>query len=199
MHFDTAKDFTFDPALMVSRVRDRLERTTDPRHRRMLEQVLEHLSGEVGFDLDQLMDAYPVPEPQYRLWRDGEDVGPKGRDAVRGWYEGYLRARGLVLQYDIETIVVDDDTIVTDGFMWAVLPGPAMRQRGVPPEAELSRVYLKRYRNCILWPFNAAGELVGEESHLSGSLGPSHLWLLRDEDVPAAFHRLTAVVEALEG
>ena len=198
MPFDTVDDFTFDPALMVSRVRDRLERTTNPRHRRMLEQVLEHLSGEVEFDLDQLMDAYPVPEPQYRLWRDGDDVGPKGRAAVRDWYAGYLRARGLVLQYDIETIVVDDETIVTDGFMWAVLPGQTIRERGVP-EADPSRIYLKRYRNCILWPFNAAGDLVGEEFHLSGNQGPSHLWLLRDEDVPAAFHRLTAVVEALEG
>src|SRR3712207_6074041 len=127
---------------MVRIVRDRYESTGNPRHKRMLGQVLEHLEGEVEFNLDQLMSAYPVPEPQYRVWQDGDDIGPKGRDAVRDWYAGHLRARGLVLQYAIETIVVDDRTIVTDGFMTTVLPGQSIRDRGVP-EADPSRVYLK--------------------------------------------------------
>lgn len=192
-----AQDFTFDPSLMVRRVRDRYEATRNMRHKRMLGQVLEHLEGEVEFDLDQLMNAYPVPEPQYRVWRDGVDVGPKGREAVREWYAGHLRARGLVLQYDIETIVVDDRTIVTDGYMSAVLPGQNVMDRGVP-DADPSKVYLKRYRNCILWPFNEAGELIGEEFHLSGNSGDSHLWVLDDADVPQEFHRLTKAAESFE-
>jgi hypothetical protein len=192
-----AQNFTFDPISMVRVVRDRYESTTNTRHKQMLAQVLEHLEGEVEFDLDQLMDAYPVSQPQYRLWHDGADVGPKGRDAVREWYAGHLRARGLVLQYEIETIVVDDRTIVTDGYMSAVLPGQNIRDRGVS-DADPSRVYLKRFRNCILWPFNEAGELIGEEFHLSGNLGDSHLWILDDADVPEAFHRLTEAAEAFE-
>ncbi|XVQ14981.1 hypothetical protein ACQP1W_21340 [Spirillospora sp. CA-255316] len=197
MAFAKAQNFTFDPVSMVRIVRDRYEATANVRHRQMLEQVLEHLEGEVGFDLDRLMRAYPVPEPRYRLWHDGADVGPKGREAVREWYAGHLRARGLVLQYDIETIVVDDRTIVTDGYMSAVLPGQNIRDRGVPL-ADPSKVYLKRFRNCILWPFNEEGELIGEEFHVSGNLGDSHLWLLDDADVPEEFHRLTKAAAAFE-
>jgi hypothetical protein len=197
MQVERAVGFTFDPVLMVKRVRERYEATTDARHRTMLGQVLEHLEGEVEFDLDRLMDAYPVPEPQYRLWQDGADVGPKGRGAVREWYAGHLVARGLVLQYEIQTIVVDDRTIVTDGDMWAILPGQNLRDRGVP-EADLAKVYLKRFRNCILWPFNDDAELIGEEFHLSGNLGDSHIWLLDDADIPEAFHELVKVAEAFE-
>jgi hypothetical protein len=197
MTITQASQFTFDPVAMVRIVRERYERTENARHKRMLGQVLEHLEGEVEFDLDQLMSAYPVPQPQYRVWQDGEDIGPKGRDAVRDWYAGHLRARGLVLQYEIETIVVDDDTIVTDGYMSAVLPGQNIRERGVP-EADPSRVYLKRWRNCILWPFTDEGDLIGEEFHLSGNRGDSNLWVLDDADVPAEFHRLTSAAAAYE-
>lgn len=192
-----AQDFTFDPVAMVRIVRERYESTENARHKRMLGQVLDHLEGEVEFDLDRLMGAYPVPEPQYRVWHDGNDIGPKGRDAVRDWYAGHLCARGLVLQYAIETIVVDDRTIVTDGYMSAVLPGENIRDRGVP-EADPSRAYLKRWRNCILWPFTEDGYLIGEEFHLSGNRGDSHLWVLDDADVPEEFHRLTAATAAYE-
>jgi len=192
-----APHFTLDPVAMVRIVRDRYEQTENARHKGMLAQVLHHLEGEVEFDLDQLMAAYPVPEPQYRVWQDGEDVGPKGRDSVRAWYAGHLRARGLVLQYAIETIVVDDRTIVTDGDMYVVLPGENIRARGVR-EADPTRVYLKRWRSCILWPFTEEGDLIGEEFHLSGNRGESNLWVLDDADVPEEFHRLTAAAQAYE-
>ncbi|MFJ8001278.1 nuclear transport factor 2 family protein [Streptomyces sp. NPDC096310] len=197
MSIPEAQDFAFDPILMVKRVRERYDSLRNPRHKQMLGQVLEHLEGEVEFNLDRLMDAYPVPQPQYRVWHNGADIGPKGREAVREWYAGHLLARGLVLQYDIETIVVDDETVVTDGYMSAVLPGQNIRDRGVP-EADPSRIYLKRYRNCILWPFNEAGELIGEEFHLSGNRGDSDLWVLDDADVPQEFHQLTEAAEAFE-
>jgi hypothetical protein len=130
--------FAFDPASMTRAVRSRYEAMTAVRHRQMLEQELGHLQGGVKFDLERLMDACPVPEPQYPVWQGRADIGPKGRAAARDWYAAHLTARGPVLQCEIETIVVDDRAIVADGYMSAVPPGGNVRNRGVP-EADLEK------------------------------------------------------------
>jgi len=56
---------------------------------------------------------------------------------------------------------------------------------------EPNRIYSKRFRNCILWPFDADAALLGEEFHISGFLGSSNLRLLGDDEVPPAFQTLS--------
>src|SRR5262245_28284828 len=69
-----------DQLRSVSQVEERLARTEDPRQRGMLATVAAHLRAEAGSDLDGLR-ATLVDEPDYHLWADGRDYGPKGMDA----------------------------------------------------------------------------------------------------------------------
>lgn len=142
----------------------RLARTTDPRQRGMLEVLCDHIRAEASLDLDGLM-ATLVDEPAYHLWGSGRDTGPKGRDAVVAYYTGLVTSKRGVLEYDIERIVLDDETIVTEGFIRAFQPGDVARAFGyaVPDE---SAHYLVRYRALVIWPFDADGtKLLGEDGY----------------------------------
>ena len=79
---------------MWQAIEDRLASTTNPRHRAMLEVVIEHARAEAERTVDRLM-ATLVDDPQYHFWVSGRDVGPKGRPAVVSYYEQFKRM-GLV-------------------------------------------------------------------------------------------------------
>src|SRR5689334_6308787 len=99
----------------IDMMRKRLAVTEDPRHRKMLESVIAHLEAEVAGSLDALM-ATLVPEPDYHFWGNGGDYGPKGAGAVSGYYAQLVADRRGVLEFDIDRIVCDDDTVVTEGW-----------------------------------------------------------------------------------
>ena len=81
-----------DQGLSARLLEERLERTQDARHRRMLETVIEHLRAEVDASVERLL-ATLVPEPEYHLWNNGSDYGPKGVDQVTGYYRELVEAR----------------------------------------------------------------------------------------------------------
>jgi hypothetical protein len=72
-------------------------------------------------------------------------------------------------EIDIERIVVDDRTVVTEGWFRQVYPGRVLRDRGAAiddPEAS----YLVTMRLLLVWPFDTEGRLIGEDSYSSGSM-----------------------------
>src|SRR5439155_12100544 len=73
-------DMKLDQTKTWAKVDERLVRTTNPRHRRMLEKLRDHMVAEADADFDLLMSTLG-PNPEYRSWRDGVDVAPKGRAA----------------------------------------------------------------------------------------------------------------------
>lgn len=152
-----------DRMLSARRVEERIDGTTNERHRKMLQVLHAHLIAEADLNLDGLM-ATLVDEPEYHMWGSGRDTGPKGRDAVARYYTDLVAARRGVLEYDIERIVVDDDTIVTEGFIRAYQHGPVAAEFGyaVP---ELDAHYIVRYRALVLWPFDDDGRLLGEDGY----------------------------------
>ena len=105
-----------DQLLSVRQVEDRMARTEDPRQRAMLGTVAAHLRAEAAGDLDGLQ-ATLIENPDYHLWADGHDYGPKGMDAVLGYYGEVVRVKRQILEFDIERIVVDHDTVVTEGWI----------------------------------------------------------------------------------
>jgi hypothetical protein len=75
----------FDQSISWQQLEERLARTTDPRHRRMLQTVIDHATAESRGDVDGLM-ATLSDDPQYHFWSAGRDWGPKGRAGVRSFY-----------------------------------------------------------------------------------------------------------------
>lgn len=178
--------YAIDERLMMRQVEARLEETKDDRHRAMLKIVLDHLEAEEEKDLDKLMGTLG-PDPVYRIWRLGEDIGPKGTDGVLEYYTSFALANRFWLEYDIETIVVDDRAVVTDGPMKTIVPGSLVLEL-TELEADPDEPWLREFRQSVIWPFDAEGRLIGEEFTKSGYyVGGKWRKLDRDEVPPAWF------------
>lgn len=161
----------------------RLARTQDPRHRRLLETVIEHVQAEVAMSLDRLMGTL-VPEPQYHFWVGGKDVGPKGHQAVRDYYAAFVASGGAVMQTPKDRIVVDDDNVVHEGVISNIVPGRVAKARGYRITDEDAH-YLVRFRNVVLWTFDADGLALGEDSYTS--IDPDDFDELDDADLPPTY------------
>jgi len=139
---------------------------SDPRRRQLLEQVRDHMRAEVRGQIEPLM-ATLVDDPQYHFRGLGVDFGPKGRDAVRGFYEQMIASGGNRFEFDVQRIAVDADSVVTEGEMRQVVPGSAVIAGGVSevggepvdPDAR----YLTANRILTVWPAAVDGRLVGED------------------------------------
>jgi hypothetical protein len=144
-------------------VQARLDRTDNPRHRLMLQTLIDHLDAERDQSLKGLL-ATLVDEPIYKFWRNGGDDGPKGHEGIKKFYSELVSSRRGVLEYAIERITLDDHTVITDGVISAYQPGRIAQGVGYVID-ELDATYLVRSRALISWPFDADGRMIGEEGY----------------------------------
>jgi hypothetical protein len=179
----------FDPARGWEALEARLTRTEDPRQRRMLETVIEHVKAEADQSLDRLM-ATLVADPQYHFWVGGKDVGPKGYDAVRDYYTTFVASGGAVFETPKDRIVVDDGTIAYEGTISNLVPGRVARARGYHVDDERAH-YLVRFRNVVFWAFDDEGLAIGEDSYTA--IDPDDFEQVDPADLPPIY------VEYLEG
>jgi hypothetical protein len=174
----------FEPSKSWTSMLEKLEQTTNPRHRRMLSQVIAHARGEVDGDLDGVM-ATLSPNPVYRYVRPtGLDDDPRGTDEVRDFYLTDIFGGGRhILEGDKDRVVVDDDTVITEGTIKVLQWGRDLVDRGaqVDPDA----TYLMSMRYLIVWPFDDEQRIIGEESWHQAHTRT--LVKVADEDVPQRF------------
>jgi hypothetical protein len=172
-------------------VEERLARTTDARHRQLLTNLRDHLLAEATADFDLLLGTLGE-HPEYHFWIEGSGfgAGPRGRAAVTSHYENLYRERRHVLEYDIERIVVDDETIVTEGWFRQVYPGTVLVERGarLDEPVDPAAAYLVSVRLVLFWPYDADGRLVGEDSYADGAMfSAERIRKLAPAEIPAAF------------
>jgi hypothetical protein len=158
-----------DPRVTFRKVEERLATETDPVLRRNLETLLAHMKAEMAGDVDGLLDtlsdrvhyhAYGAPDPL---------SSPEGKDGVRAFYERFIASGAGRLQLDIDRLVVDRDCILTEGVMRMAYPGRTLQAMGITvddPDAH----YLYEARMATLWPFDADGMVLGEDTY-TGSDG----------------------------
>ena len=154
---------TFDQTISWRGLEERLARTTNPRHRMMLETVIQHAKVESHGDVDGLM-ATLGDNPQYHFWGGGKDWGPKGREGVRAYYEGFVASGAGFFESEKVRVVVDDENVVTESAMRQLVPGRITLERGydIPdPDGH----YVVYARTAIFWPFDESGTLIGEDSY----------------------------------
>ena len=110
----------------------RIAKTTNPRQLLMLNRLLQHTVGEATLDVDLVMFTL-CANPRYIAWGAPADMSPVGREAVRSFYEETIVQGGqFYLELDMDRIVVDDDTIVTEGNFRALYYGADAAKRGFP-------------------------------------------------------------------
>jgi hypothetical protein len=173
----------FDQSITWRQLEERLARTTNPRHRKMLETVIAHAKAEADGNVDGLM-ATLGHDPQYHFWSNGNDWGPKGLDGVRAFYEDFVASGAGFFESHKPRIVVDDDNVVTECVIRGIVPGAIAQQRGydVP---DVNGHYITTARTVILWPFDDAGVLIGEDSY--GSSDVTDFQQVPDDELPAEY------------
>jgi hypothetical protein len=175
---------------------ERIAATQSERHRAMLECVREHIIAETEPDFDRLM-ATMCDDPAFHFWVDGNGMGggPKGLDAVRTHYRNLIAEQRYIFELDLDRLVVDDRTVVTEGWFRQLFPGSTLRGRGVGEGIvdDPAAVYLVTTRLILLWPFTEAGELIGEDSYAGGRMfAPESIRKLDPGEVPDEYQRLSA-------
>jgi hypothetical protein len=167
----------FDPELSWAPLEARLAEEADPRRRELLAQVRDHLRSEIRGELPALM-ATLVDDPDYHLWGLPFEGGPKGRAAVEEFYRQMIAGGGNRFEFEIRRIVVDADTVVTEGVMRQSISGAAVAASGVsdvagePVDTEAS--YLSEMQILTVWPMSADGRILGEDIYM-GSLPMARL------------------------
>jgi SnoaL-like domain len=178
-----------DPTCGYRAVQERLDRTTDPRHRRILSVLRDHLLAEATGDFELLLSTLSR-DPQYQFWVDGSGfgAGPRGHAAVRRHYEQLFEEGRSICEYDIDRIVVDDDTVVTEGWFDQLFPGRILQKRGAAID-DPDAVYAHRMRLLLLWPFDADARLIGEDSYANGAMYlKENIRKLSAAEIPAVYY-----------
>jgi len=105
-----------------------------------------------------------------------------GRQAVQSSYEETIVGGGQYrLEMDMDRIVADDDTIVTEGIMRSVYYRADASRRGLPAD-DPTGFYLLTLRTLIVWPFDAEG-FTGEETY-SAFVTPDSFKKIEESQVP---------------
>jgi hypothetical protein len=157
-----------DQDLTFKDIEAKLGETTNPRHRLMLERLLQHARGEVEEDLEAVLGTL-APNPRYRVWRGPPEMNPEGFDNVRRFYIEQIFGKGRhVLESVKERILVTDEAIITEGPLRSVMWGRDLIDTGTDvPDPD--GAYLMEYRMLIVWPYDEQGRIIGEESWSSAS------------------------------
>jgi len=184
----------FDPAVGWAALEERQARCESARHRQLLQVVIDHVKAEVDRDVDGLM-ATLVAEPAYHFWIGGRDLGPKGYDAVRTYYEDFVLGGGAVFESIKERIVVDDDTISHEGPVRNLVSGAIAKRRGysVPDE---DGHYLVTFRNVVWWSFDESGLALGEDAYTV--MNPDDWQRVPHEELPACYLDYLAEIGELD-
>src|SRR6516165_4927830 len=168
-----------DPTKTFRLLEERIAKTTNPRHLLMLKRVLDHAMGEANLDLDLVMSTLAA------------DLRPVGRQAVRTFYEETIVKGGQwFLEMEMDRIVVDDDTIVTEGFLRSLYYGADAATRGFPVDDQ-DGFYLLMLRMLVVWPFDAEGFIKGEETYTAITT-PDFFKKVDTSEVPQKFRDFIA-------
>ena len=155
-----------DQNLTWKPVEERLATETDPVLRHNLELVLQHMKDEARGDLDGLLSTL-ADDASYHAYGGDEASSPKGKAAVRTFYENFIASGATKLQFELDRLVVDRRCVLTEGIMRMAWPGRTLKARGVPVDDE-DACYLYEARMATLWPFDENGLIVGEDTYTGG-------------------------------
>ncbi len=156
-----------DPNRTWKKVEERLAVESDPVLRRNLEVVLAHMKAEATLDLDALMATVSEKAHYHAYGTDDPVMNPEGESAVRTFYEVFAASGAQRLMLDVDRLVVDRHCVVTEGLMRMAYPGATLRAMGRDVD-DPDAYYLYETRMAILWPFDADGLILGEDSYTGG-------------------------------
>jgi hypothetical protein len=182
-----------DQSKTFQAIERRIARTTNPRHLLMLERLLIHAKGEAIANLDMVMSTLSS-NPVYHSWNAPPALSPNGRNAVYKFYVEQVVEAGLYFfEFDIDRMVVDDDTIVTEGILKTLYIGSDAQAMGLPVDNP-NGFYVVKNRMMIVWPYDADGFITGEDSYAAPL--PDFITEAPADQIPQAFKDFLAARSA---
>ena len=149
-------------------VQERMERESDPKTRRNLELVLQHMQQEAKGDIEGVV-ATLCNKPKYvsHDMPDEETLNPAGsKDAVRSFYDlTIVQTCANQLELNCDRVIADHEAVMTDGVMRMAYPGETLAALGVEID-DPGAYYLYQTRMSVVWPIDPeSGMLLGEETY----------------------------------
>jgi hypothetical protein len=160
-----------DPNRTWKLVEKRLADERDPTLRRNLELVLAHMKAEARGNIEGVV-ATLTERPRYITYQNADDpiLNPSGsKDAVRRFYDATIVQTGAHrLEFACDRVIVDADTVFTEGMMRMAYPGATLRAMGIEVD-DPAAYYIAESRMGVVWPVDPAEQrLTGEEVYSSG-------------------------------
>lgn len=161
-----------DPTKTWAAVEAAYEAETNPRHKTLLKEVRDHMKTEVCGEIEPLMNTL-IAEPQYHIWGQGPEMGPKGREAVRAFYENLIARGGNLFEFNVEKIIVNDNAVVTEGRLRNTHAGADLLAAGVSEvngeAVEADAKYASDAQLLTVWPADPDGKLIGEDIYFGSN------------------------------
>lgn len=157
-----------DPNNTWRLVQERMEREKDPKVKRNLELVFQHMQAEAKADIEGVV-ATLCEKPKYVAHDvpDDEGMNPSGdKDAVRQFYDRTIVQTGAFrLELDCDRVIADHEAVLTEGVMRMAYPGRTLAAMGIEVD-DPDAYYLFETRMGVVWPVDPdSGMLKGEESY----------------------------------
>jgi hypothetical protein len=179
-----------DQTLTYKDIAEKLARTSNPRHKLMLERLLQHARGEVEEDLEAVLGTLG-PNPVYKSSIETPGMNPTGMEEVVRFYKEQIFGKGRhCLESTKPRILVSDEAIVTEGQVRSVHWGRDLIDTGTPVD-DPDGFYLLTYRMLIVWPYDEACRITGEESW-SRRTGADYMRKISEADLPDSFKAYVA-------
>ncbi len=139
-----------------------LARLTDPRHRKIVANYRLHAMLEVSGRWEEIFAPdMTVDHPFYRVAAPEGMIELDGREQVQSFYKGLVEADTTVMILDHEELVIDDWGFSSEALYNTYMTGEQAIARG-NAEAVPGKKYVEQRWVCMIWPYDAAGRMIGE-------------------------------------
>jgi len=157
-----------DPNKTWRLVEERMQGESDPKVRRNLELVYQHMQREARADIEGVVETL-CEKPRYITHDvpDNEALNPSSdKDAIRAFYDMTIVQTGAFrLELDCDRVIADREAVMTEGVMRIAYPGTTLAAMGIEVD-DPGAYYLYQTRMSVVWPVDPeSGLLVGEETY----------------------------------
>ena len=162
-------ELKIDPHKSWIPLREKADETENLSHKKLLNEVANHMEAEIKGQLDPLMNTLTA-EPVYHFWRVSDvNMILNGYDEVSGFYSNMFENGGEQFEVVAKRIIVNDDGVITEGKVKQVYTKDNLKLMGLTsetfPNLDKSDLWLSNTQLITVWPSDPDLKLVGEDKN----------------------------------
>lgn len=158
-----------DPTRNWAMLEQRIADEPDPINQRNLRTMLDHSRSELAGAFDETL-AGMTDDAQHISYNNPDDPlqNPKGKDAIRAYYDRLLAFDLLKMQVQVDRLLVTHTHAVRDGILRMAYPAAVLAHTGIEVD-DPDAYYLYETRMAQFWPFDEKGLCQGEHTYTVGN------------------------------